>query len=821
MDPTSIMHWMSDLDASSVDGKESCLSSCAASAVVEAVGDPCPSDGKKTYIVLREKIDLDAAKRLLCSAPMLALQASNVSVWRTYSDLIGLATMLGGEIPVRYYYDEVDGIGGFGRFKAVVDVAGCRHLLPYVRMMREVRAHFASKHYWDVDFVNCQPTILAQVLEARGIACPLLTRYVANRDACLSDVMAATGVSREAAKKLFIRLVCFGRAEMWVAEMVAAGMYDMTSSLPSWIHDLQTELVESCSMLLDSAELAPFVSHCKTVHTNNRMGTIVSLFLQTQERLCLEALFTAIDKDGRSIGGLINDGLHVEKDSPDAPMLAASTLLSWKRAVARKTGYDLEVSVKPFECNPAWLATDVEMQRSSTENALNDMMTYEEMRAAWEKNVCKILHPGIFVRVFQSGVQEYSKHNLSNAFEHLHYSKLTQTKRRGNAGEDMARKKYPFLKTWLKDPQMRTFQRMEVYPPPLQCPPDEFNLWTPFDVELYKPTKPVDVNSDGVKAIVQHLHILLGGKDAYTKYALDWEAQMYQQPGKKTGVAILIKGEEGVGKTFWTAVHKGMMGSDKFLETSKPSNVLYGHFTSARRNKVLICINEANGKDNHANNDVLKDMITSETFVCEAKGVDAVMLRAYDRFIFTTNNDNPVSLGPDSRRFVVFDASSKLKGNTEYFKRLADVVADPHVRREYYEFLMARDISGVDWLNDRPRTDGMLRLIANNTPLEYRFVADLLSKARVDRKVDVRMQCDKLFAGFQDWLSANSIFRYETNQVKFGLKMSKLIATDKNASGVRGVTKLKMQMGNVYKFEPAVVLAELVAKGWIEGEDAL
>jgi hypothetical protein len=42
---------------------------------------------------------------------------------------------------------------------------GTNHPIPYVYMVREVRAALAAKYYWDVDFANCQPAILKQRLE--------------------------------------------------------------------------------------------------------------------------------------------------------------------------------------------------------------------------------------------------------------------------------------------------------------------------------------------------------------------------------------------------------------------------------------------------------------------------------------------------------------------------------------------------------------------------------------------------------------------------------------------------------------------------------
>jgi hypothetical protein len=70
----------------------------------------------------------------------------------------------------------------------------------------------------------------------------------------------------------------------------------------------------------------------------------------------------------------------------------------------------------------------------------------------------------------------------------------------------------------------------------------------------------------------------------------------------------------------------------------------------------------------------------------------------FDRFVFTTDDDAfAVRASSSSSCFAVMRLSSQ---STDQEPRLSD---DPHTRREFYEFLMARDISGVDLAATRPR----------------------------------------------------------------------------------------------------------------------
>ena len=451
---------------------------------------------------------------------------------------------------------------------------------------------------------------------------------------------------------------------------------------------------------------------------------------------------------------------------------------------------------------------------------LDPFLTYDEMKQVWEASTCKIIYPGgVYVRIHKGEIQVYTRQALLNAYEHVRYSIVSSSKKpRGDDDGTVVITNHPFLLSrgpnpcWLHDPKIRHYEKMNIYPPPLVCPPDEFNLWNGFDVERYKAVRHVDTNSSAVKAFINHVHILLNRDQHSTDYVLNWIAQMFQFPSVKAGIALLLKGEEGVGKNRLTDLLKLMMGTDKFFETSKPSTSLYGQFTLPRRNKVLICINEANGKENHANNDILKDMITSYTFVCEGKGENQCMLNCYDRFIFTTNNDNSVRVNPDSRRFAMFEVSSELYGNTIYFTTLTAYIDDPHSRREFYEYLMSRDLSGVDWQNERPRTEYMQEMIEANLPLEQAFIRDKMTRAyRISPAgTTLKYQSTVLFEEFCAWLKQGN-HKYETNNIAFGRRISNLT---KPNTGLAGCTSSKS--GNaIYEFDIDLVCQAMVQKRWM------
>jgi hypothetical protein len=267
---------------------------------------------------------------------------------------------------------------------------------------------------------------------------------------------------------------------------------------------------------------------------------------------------------------------------------------------------------------------------------------------------------------------------------------------------------------------------------------------------------------------------------------------------------------------------KRVLGSDKYLETARPAHDLYGRFTSMRDGRFLVVINEANGSDNFAANDTIKDMITGSEFSSEGKGSNAFTLQCYARFLFTTNNDNCLKINPDSRRYVVFEASSASKGDTEYFKRLSAHIDDDHTIHEFYAFLMARDLSKRDWINDRPITQFYMDMVEQSMPFEHAFVKDMVLQHRASGSAVYREGCDALLAEFRLWLDLNGPKQrpYETNLKKFGLRMSKLTSDHVSSGGFASIQKSRRAQGMVYAFDINELYVEMQAKRWISPDQA-
>eukprot|EP00798_Chlamydomonas_sp_ICE-L_P031717 gene31717-biopygen6570 len=649
-----------------------------------------PSSSEHEVFYLHEKVDLSKVDTLLDSHGMEDLKINDRDKWKQIASTCMVARSLGGYVPVRYYMHESQ--DGYGRMKSRVDATGVS-AVPYLRMGREARAVLAGDLYWDVDMVNCQPSFLSQKCQQYKIKSPLLDRYFTDREAALNEVMDACGVTREDAKNLFIRLIFLGSVDAWTTD---CGLEVDLNLVPVWIHALKKELREVATNLMDLpisevemiGQMIKSRSACTPVsfgselsNSGDPLATFIALFLQSIEHECVSALVHEVHGHHYSVGGII---------------YAASW---WTKYEDWMNGAEL--------------------------------LSYDEVKHNWEKSAFKIINQVVYVRIDGQGIRHVtSEKTLQEAFRHLGYVDITLR----DSGSVSVSRTQPFIPRWIKDTSIRKYDDMKLMPPPIEVGGNVYNIWNGFEVERDMSSHDDSVMADhpSVEVFIEFLHTLCGNNQECTDYILNWIAQIFQQPAQKTGVAILLKGEEGVGKDRATDLLRAMVGADKFLQTATPANTLYGRFNRQREGRFLIVVNESNGHDNFAANDVIKDMITCDQFECESKGVNAYTMQCFSRFIFTTNNDNCLRVNPDNRRYVIIETSSVLKGNTEYFNHLSGLIDDAESRVAFYKFLMARDIKGVEWIRSRPATTYMSQMVSMNLPYEHQFILHMIQGLSVE-----------------------------------------------------------------------------------------
>ena len=263
--------------------------------------------------------------------------------------------------------------------------------------------------------------------------------------------------------------------------------------------------------------------------------------------------------------------------------------------VRENTGFKLSFVIKPM------VSTII-----IPDNALDlsNRITYESVKENFEKHCAKIMNPIVFV--------DYdivlSREHLKNKYENLFYHKVKKE----------SYEQTSFISDWLKDFDMKTYQGIGLYPPPLICPENVYNTYVSYPWISYSGEE-----SSDIEWFFNHLKLMVSNDSNAYNYVLYWIAHIIQKPGIKTETLISFVGEEGVGKSLFVKLLNRLIGDEKMMETNNPENYIFGRCANWK-NKTLCVLNDFNPAETRGcHREMFKQFITETKFTCEKKGVDS------------------------------------------------------------------------------------------------------------------------------------------------------------------------------------------------------
>jgi hypothetical protein len=150
---------------------------------------------------------------------------------------------------------------------------------------------------------------------------------------------------------------------------------------------------------------------------------------------------------------------------------------------------------------------------------------------------------------------------------------------------------------------------------------------------------------------LEHLYFnICGGNDGLYEYVLDWMASGVQHPGNPGRTALSMRGVPGAGKGAF-AQYYGRIFGQHFLHATQRDHVT-GKFNGHQAGKLVIFVDEALYAEFAADAQILKTMITEKTKLMELKGIDAIPVDNFARYIFATNAEHPLRIEFNDRRYV-------------------------------------------------------------------------------------------------------------------------------------------------------------------------
>jgi hypothetical protein len=310
----------------------------------------------------------------------------------------------------------------------------------------------------------------------------------------------------------------------------------------------------------------------------------------------------------------------------------------------------------------------------------------------------------------------------------------------------------PAITFWQNDKDILCYSRTGFYPQPELCPPRVLNDFHGFAFDK------TECEAEEEPLLLGLLRLICESDEAY-EYVLSWLAWGIQFPHLRKGVYLLFQGGQGTGKDTWASwFGRWVLGGSLYLNTS--GERLFTRFNAPLRNKLLIHVEEASGRDFSKNAEQFKTFLTAETIEVECKGIDTFTENRHDSIWQTSQSINPVVIESDDRRaFAQSVQSHPHKQDYAWFKTWRERCCRPEVAKWFGKFLRERDLSGFSLVQSRPQTRAMAIGKSLSVPVQFNFLEHLVFDRHSavdysdDEKKDeeVVIGSQKLWEKFIEW----------------------------------------------------------------------
>ena len=189
---------------------------------------------------------------------------------------------------------------------------------------------------------------------------------------------------------------------------------------------------------------------------------------------------------------------------------------------------------------------------------------------------------------------------------------------------------------------------------------------------------------------------------------------------------MILQSKQGCGKDFFVEFLNKLLGDEYYLVTGRP-DIAFGKFNKSLENKILCVFNETQGKDTYEINESIKDAITRNKINIERKGKDPITLNDATHYIFLSNNNNPVKIPPDDRRFFCIEVGEDSRNDTDFFSKVKKEIDNKEYIKSLYNYFINTDYKNYSFYDNRPDSESYELMRETNIPVLVRFLEDYIN----------------------------------------------------------------------------------------------
>jgi hypothetical protein len=434
------------------------------------------------------------------------------------------------------------------------------------------------------------------------------------------------------------------------------------------------------------------------------------------------------------------------------------------------TANEADMSLDDITDEEACVVEEQDDSCKEVDSSEAEMMTYEGQKCKFEKTNMKVRCPFVYLTVEKDidGIMIFNQFKPVE-FRHFYRNLFYLSKNKKGVLE-----KKRFIDTWLDDPNLRVVSKIVVDPRGVQT--NAYNMWQGYVADQLDPSDhfkdrdPDEAMDFVVAPILRHIiDVITSGNVDHANWVLDWIANIVQRPWLKTQVPISLYGKQGCGKDIlFDWLREFILGSIHTFQTANPQRDLFSRFSDGAVNKVFVQVDEA--KCLHEFADQLKNLVTCKTITWECKNGKLTTVGNYCNLLFTSNNENALSVPSDDRRLALFRCSSVYRGNTQYFENLHAHLIKPEVIAWFYKYLKERDLSRYkdNFQASRPITDYYKESQTTSVPLEKLYMSALINS-----KGCCRWESAELYQSFKRWAGVGGHIHVKSH-VGFGREICRM-----------------------------------------------
>ena len=696
-----------------------------------------------------------------------------------------------------------------GRFFAL-------HGLSLQSFSKKIRHTLVHKSHIDIDIVNCHPVLLLQYCKKQNIKCKYLTEYVKNRDTILTNMMDSYHTERKIIKELFISVMYLGKVDTYLHRH---NLNCDPNADVSFIHLFSKEMNDISKIIVERNPTLYKTMIDFPKPNKDPASRTMSYLLAIVENNIIQHASDFLTKKDFNVETLCFDGLLVLKK--DIPKNLLDNMSSYCK---KNTKYDVDFDFK--EMNEI---IDISSELPYTmKDDYMDIPSLCDIKHSKDLKYIKIPNIENPTKEQQADLKDKISYNANleklsefdnkmDYFEEYHAKVMNPSSVLTLGGSTFRMSSYKdfcnnyrnvrigdqyFTNLWEQCPDNRTYENIDFLPYPLECPKHTFNTFTGLEG-----VKKIS-NGANIDWFRNHLHILCGKDDAGTEYMMDYLAHMVQKPGEIPRVACVFRSVEGAGKNcFFESFGKEVLGKQYILQTAEPDDII-GRF-NLNQNKLMVIMDEAQGKDTFAASEKIKNLITAIDLKWESKGVNCVTLKNLGRYIFFSNNETPVKIGNTDRRFIMFECCDDVANNYEYFSKLVSNFKEQG--REIYDMLMSRDISKWNPVADRVKTSVYEEVQSATIPPLAKFLEHMNYKNNDSNDYNgddmSEFTGEGFFELYSEYLKKNN-YEFKVTNTKFGREIKKY----------EGIEKKKTRIGVKYVINYEILMKYLVKMTYVEAD---